>query len=198
MTFHRFIRDSEGWQSLRREPKFTNPFVEVYDTVTRTPSRPGGASWTVVHRKGACVVAPVTRDGKYLLVRQERIPIRTSIWEFPAGQIDEKTEHEALAIRTTALRELREESGHELAADGELISLGHFFPSPGFTDEHSYLFLARPVVPSSQGAQLDANEAIVACRAFSREELRAMIAQNEIRDANTLSAFARLQALDLF
>lgn len=198
MNFHDFIRDSEGWQTLGRAQKFANPFVEVYDTETRTPSRPEGAHWTVVHRKGACVVAPVTRDGKYLLVRQERIPIRTAIWEFPAGQIDGKCQHDEHAIRETALRELREESGHELAPDGELIPLGYFFPSPGFTDEHSYLFLARPVVPGLHGPELDENEAIVECSAFSRDELRAMIAQNEIRDANTLSTLARLNSLDLF
>ena len=44
-----------------------------------------------------------------------------------------------------ARRELREETGYELAPGGELVSLGYFFTSPGFTDEHCYLFLARPV-----------------------------------------------------
>lgn len=198
MNFHNFIRDCEEWQTLSSELKFANPFLEVYETQTRTPSRPEARSWTVVHRKAAAVVAPQTVDGKYLLVRQERIPIHATIWEFPAGQIDEKIEHDERAIRQTALRELREESGHELAPEGELISLGHFFPSAGFTDEHSHLFLAKPVVASSAGPQHDQNEVITECRAFSREEFRGMIAQNEIRDANTLSAYARLCALGRF
>lgn len=198
MNFHDFIRDSEGWQTLTRELLFENPHLQVYRTETRTPSRPDKPRpWTVVHRKGAAVVAPQTEDGKFLLVRQERIPIRATIWEFPAGQIDESKEHSEQLIRETALRELREESGHELAPDGELIPLGHFFPSPGFTDEHSYLFLAHPVVPSVSGHLHDANEVITECRAFSSEEFRAMIAQNEIRDANTLSAFARMCAMGL-
>ena len=198
MNFHDFIKDTGGWQTLRSEREFSNPFVEVYTTETRTPSSPAIRSWTVVHRKGACVVAPRTRDGKYLLVRQERIPIRAAIWEFPAGQIDEKVGHDGLAIRATALRELREETGHELAPEGELMALGHFFPSAGFTDEHSYLFLANAVVASAAGHSHDENEVITECRAFSREEFRAMIANNEIVDANTLSAFARMCALDLF
>jgi len=198
MNFHDFIRDSEGWQTLARELQFDNPFLQVYRTETRTPSRPDEPRlWTVVHRKGAAVVAPQTEDGKFLLVRQERIPIRATIWEFPAGQIDESKEHSEPLIRETALRELREESGHELAPDGALVPLGHFFPSAGFTDEHSYLFLARPVVPSASGHLHDENEVITECRAFSKEEFRAMIAQNEIRDANTLAAFARMTALGL-
>jgi 8-oxo-dGTP pyrophosphatase MutT (NUDIX family) len=198
MNFHDFIRDSEGWQTLTRELQFDNPYLQVYRTETRTPSRPDETrSWSVVHRKGAAVVAPQTEDGKFLLVRQERIPIRATIWEFPAGQIDESKGHSEQLIRETALRELREESGHELAPDGQLIPLGHFFPSCGFTDEHSYLFLARSVIPYSAGHQLDANEVITECRAFSAEEFRAMIASGEIRDANTLSAFARMCALGL-
>jgi 8-oxo-dGDP phosphatase len=123
------------------------------------------------------------------------VPIRAQIWEFPAGQIDDQAE--ADAIRATGLRELQEESGYELAPGGEIVSLGHFFPSSGFTDEHSHLLLARPVVSSPRGHKHDANEAIVDCRAFSPADFRAMIASGEIRDANTLAAFARLIALEL-
>ncbi len=197
MNFHKFVRDSEGWELLKSEQKYADPFVEVYVVNTRTPSRPEGARWTVAHRKGAVVIAPMTRDGKLLLVRQERVPIRATIWEVPAGQIDERTEHDEEAIRATVLRELREETGHELASDGELTPLGQLLPSPGFTDEHSYLFLVRPVIPSALGRQLDENEAITECRAFSVAEIREMISANEIRDANTMSTFARLVAKGL-
>ncbi|MDP9291672.1 MAG: NUDIX hydrolase [Verrucomicrobiota bacterium] len=197
MTFHNFIGRRKGWKTLSDETAFSNPYLEVHAVKVQTPSRPEGCSWTVVHRKGAVVVAPMTRDGKFLLVRQERIPIREVIWEFPAGQIDEKTEGDEAAILRTARRELREETGHQLAAGGALTSLGYFFPSAGFTDEHSHLYLARPVVPSAAGSKPDEHEAIVECRAFSTAELRAMVARNEIRDANTLSAYARLCAMDL-
>jgi 8-oxo-dGTP pyrophosphatase MutT (NUDIX family) len=123
------------------------------------------------------------------------VPIRATIWEFPAGQIDDLEEPDR--VRATGLREMREEAGYELAPGGEVIALGHFFPSAGFTDEHSHLLLARPVVPAADGAQPDAAESITECRAFSPEELRAAIASGEVRDANTLAAFARLVAMGL-
>lgn len=195
MAFHDFIRDTEGWQTRQDELLFSNPYLSVHRVTTTSPSRSNPFTWTVVHRKGAVVVAPMTASGDLLLVRQERVPIRALIWEFPAGQIDDAAETDA--IRTTGLRELQEESGYELAAGGEIVSLGHFFPSAGFTDEHSHLLLARPVVPSPRGSHHDANEAITECRAFSPAEFRAMIASGEIRDANTLAAFARLVALGL-
>jgi ADP-ribose pyrophosphatase len=192
-AFQSAIQDGPGWGTLGADLQYGNPFLQVYLATVRTPTRPGGAPWTIVHRKGAVVIAPMIPDGRFLLIRQERIPIRATIWEFPAGQIDDATEPDA--IRATASRELREEAGYELGPGGELIPLGCFFSSPGFTDEHGYLFLARGVVPSPGGASHDENEAIHEVRAFTPAELRRMIAENEIRDANTLSTFARMTAL---
>ena len=54
--------------------------------------------------------------------------------------------------REVARRELREETGYELEPGAELVSLGHYFTSPGFTDEHCYFFLARPVRQGRGGA----------------------------------------------
>ena len=136
----------------------------------------------------------MTSKGEIVLIRQERIPIRAAIWEVPSGQIDEASELEISAIKAVALRELREETGFELSDGGELISLGDYFTSPGFTDEHGYFFLARPVQPSAQGHAYDESESILDCRAFSAHELFRMIDHNEIRDANTLGICARLVA----
>jgi ADP-ribose pyrophosphatase len=197
VSFHSFIRDGKGWETLATDVKYANPFAQFLTVKVRTPSRPAGVDWTVIHRKAAAVVAPITADGHFVLVRQERVPIRATIWEFPAGQIDQSTGIDAQTIRATALRELREESGYELAPGGELLPLGMFFPSAGFTDEHSHLFVARPVVPAKQGSAHDAAEAITECRAFPPDEFRAMIASGEIRDANTLATYARMCAMGI-
>ena len=159
----------------------------------RTPTRPQPRAWTIVHRKAAVIIAPMTRDGKIVLIRQERVPIRATIWEMPSGQIDQVLEPDQKEIQAVALSELREEAGYELAEGGELIALGHYFSSPGFTDEHGYFFLARPVEPCA-GYVRDEMESIVDCRGFSAQELRRMIAENEIRDANTLTMCAQLSA----
>ena len=87
------------------------------------------------------------------------------------------------------MRELSEEAGYELAKDGELIALGYYFSSPGFTDERGYFFLARPVQPCKEGPARDEGESILDCREFTVEQIRRMIAENEIRDANTLSTW---------
>ena len=185
------IQDS--WETVSSEPHFANAHLQVVTDHVRTPSRSVPRTWTIVHRKAAVIIAPVTRDGRIVLIRQERIPIRAAIWEMPSGQIDGPVHETAEQV---ALRELREEAGYELAKDGQLIALGYYFTSPGFTDERGHFFLARPVEPCSNYVR-DESESILDCRAFTVHEIRRMIAENEICDANTLSLWARLSARDL-
>jgi ADP-ribose pyrophosphatase len=179
------------WETISSERHFANAHLEVVTERVRTPSRSEPRTWTIVHRKAAVIIAPMTHQGKILLIRQERIPIREAIWEMPSGQIDN---HDADQdeIKKVALRELREEAGYELLKDGELIAIGHYFSSPGFTDERGYFFLARPVHRCKQPPDRDEAESILDCGEFTVEQIRRMIAENEIRDANTLSLMAGL------
>jgi ADP-ribose pyrophosphatase len=178
----------DDWETVSSEPHFANAHLQVVTDHVRTPSHSVPRTWTIVHRKAA-----VTRDGKIVLIRQERIPIRAAIWEMPSGQIDGPAQETAEQV---ALRELREEAGYELAKDGQLVALGYYFTSPGFTDERGHFFLARPV-ESSPNYVRDESESILDCRGFTVPEIRRMIAENEICDANTLSLWARLSARDL-
>ncbi len=189
---------AHGWQTVRTDLAYSNPHLQVNIETLLTPGRQGEVTWTVVHRKAAAVVAPRTTDGHYLLVRQERVPLRAAIWEFPAGQIDETDGPFEEVIIQTAKRELREECGYRLAPTGTLIPLGRFFSSPGFTDEHGYLFLADGVEPDPDGHEHDEHEAILECRAFTPGEILEMVATGRIEDANTLSTIARLLARGMF
>ncbi|MBP3301187.1 MAG: NUDIX hydrolase [Clostridia bacterium] len=87
----------------------------------------------VEHAPGVCVL-PVDAEGMVYLVRQYRHPFAEELLEAPAGMMEEG-ETPVFA----AARELREEIG----AEGELISLGEFLPTPGYCDEQMFLFLAR-------------------------------------------------------
>jgi ADP-ribose pyrophosphatase len=191
-----------GWESVSSERHFANAHLEVVTDHVQTPSRGQPRTWTIVRRKAAVIIAPMTRDGKIVLIRQERIPIRRAIWEMPSGQIDSVAggadlRYPSKTIEQVALRELSEEAGYELAKDGELIALGHYFSSPGFTDERGYFFLARPVQRCKEPRARDETESILDCREFTVEEIRRMIAENEIRDANTLGICATLSARGL-
>ena len=184
-------RDGNGWETRARTVRYEDEHLEVVTEDVKSPSHAQARTWTIVYRKPAVVVAAMTQDGKLLLVRQERVPIRAAIWEMPAGQIDESMEPDQKQIKETALRELQEETGYQLAANGELITLGDYYSSPGFTDERGHFFLARPVELGPAGGR-DETESILDCRVFAPKKLWRMIRENEIRDANTLSIWARL------
>jgi ADP-ribose pyrophosphatase len=189
----KLARDGRGWETRTETIHYADQHLEVVTEDVKTPSHEQEKNWTIVYRKPAVVVAAMTRAGEFLMVQQERVPIRAAIWEMPAGQIDSSSEPDRKQIEETALRELQEETGYQLAEGGELIPLGEFFSSPGFTDERGHLFVARPVERHS-GVERDEAESILDCRAFTPAEIRRMIRANEIRDANTLSICARLSA----
>ena len=137
------MEEGENWITISSDAHFVDDHLSVVTEHVRTPHRTDAHAWTIVRRKSAVVVAAMTAEGNFVLIQQERIPIRKAIWEMPAGQVDQLCGFGS--FRDVALRELREETGYELAPDGETIFLGDFFSSPGFTDEREFLFLARPV-----------------------------------------------------
>ena len=191
---HNLPRVQSGWEIVSTKSCFKDKNVEIVEEQVRSPAKHEPRSWTVAKRKRAVLIAAMTAEGKLILIRQERIPIRDTIWEVPAGQIDDESDLDPDDIAAVALKELREETGYELAEGGDLIALGDYFTSPGFTDERGYCFLAPQVRESAAGHCRDESESILDCRAFSGEELRRMIGENEIRDANTLAICSRLLA----
>jgi 8-oxo-dGTP pyrophosphatase MutT (NUDIX family) len=188
------VNNPDGWQILEINSLFKNPYIEVFQEKVILPGENRARDWTVVRRKQAVVIAPVTSEGKYVLIHQARIPVRKFLWELPAGQVDGSLEPEMALIRETALREMTEETGYTLLPEGELTYLGHYYSSQGYSDETPHLFLARPVRPTGLGHQPEESESILESREFSLTELRSMIAESVIQDANTLALFARLSA----
>jgi ADP-ribose pyrophosphatase len=188
------VNNPDGWQILEINSRFKNPYIEVFQEKVILPGESRVRDWTVVRRKQAVVIAPVTSEGNYVLIHQARIPVRKFLWELPAGQVDGSLEPEMALIRETAMREMTEETGYSLLPEGELTYLGHYYSSQGYSDETPHLFLARPVQPTGLGHQPEESESILESREFSLTELRSMIAESVIQDANTLALFARLFA----
>lgn len=178
------------WAVLRQDVLLETPHLQVFRETLRTPSSPAGREWLRVSRKTGVAVAPMLADGSFILIREERVPARRDFWQFPAGQVDDDSS--MAAVERVALRELAEEAGCEAPAG--LRYLGVFFTSPGFTDEHTHQFLASGVRWDPGAAAHDGEEVILDAAVFSGEEVRAMVADNVIRDANTLALYARLAA----
>ena len=189
---------ASGWCELHSLRLHNGAYVQVDEVKVSSPARPAApAQWTVVRRKPAVGIAAFLEDGRWLLIRQERIPVMQELWEFPAGQVDagHQADEEAmrLAVEATALNELREEAGLTLTAEGHLHHVGHVFLSPGFTDEVCYLLLAGPMVQSS-ARQTVGGEVITAERLCTQHELHQMVQRGELTNGLTLALYAKILA----
>ena len=81
-----------------------------------------------------------------ILVRQYRAAIDRELLEIPAGKRDVAGE----PPEDTARRELVEEVGMRA---GRLELLAEFYNSPGFCDEHSFVYLALDLEPCPSDLQ---------------------------------------------
>lgn len=95
----------------------------------------GSHGWRdlVRHHGGAGVVAVM--DGRVCLVRQWRVALGRMTLEIPAGKVDGDEPRDVCAAR-----ELTEETG--LVAE-RLEHLAESYGAPGFTDEHTSVYLAH-------------------------------------------------------
>lgn len=132
----------------------------------------------VVHHPGAVVVVPVTAEGRVLMVRQFRAAVGDELLEIPAGKRDVDGEDPEV----TAQRELAEEVGRRA---GRIELLARFYNSPGFTDEFSWLYLARDLseVPlDRQGAE----EQVMTVEEVALAAVPDLIRRGELVDAKSI------------
>jgi len=94
----------------------------------------------VVHHPGAVSIVPVLGE-EVVLVRQYRAALDGLLLEIPAGKRDVPGE----PPEVTAARELEEDIGYR---SKDLVKLAEFYNSPGFSDEHSYVYLALDPEPA--------------------------------------------------
>ena len=141
---------------------------------------PDGSEFTreVVHHPGAVSVVPLHADGTVTLVRQYRAAIDDLLLELPAGKRDVAGE----APELTAQRELAEEVG--LVA-GRIELLAEFLNSPGFSDEHSWCFLATDLLEVAADLQGIEEEHMTVER-VPLADVPAMIADRRLLDAKTI------------
>ena len=100
----------------------------------------------LVHHPGAVSIVPVVDEGTaVLMVRQYRAALDADLLEIPAGKRDVPDE----PPETTARRELEEEVG---VRAGRVEKLAEFYNSPGFCDEHSWVYLALDLEPTAVSA----------------------------------------------
>ncbi len=132
----------------------------------------------IEHSGGACVL--YVEGDKALFVRQYRYAYGESVYEIPAGKLNEGE-----SPQTAAIRELAEETGIRVT---QLRLLYTVYPSPGYTNEKIYVYYAE----NGTCAQscLDEDEYLDAVW-LSLDKAREMLIKGEFKDAKTIIALQR-------
>jgi len=164
-------------ETLSTEQVWRGRLLDVRRDQVRLPDAHEGVREYIVH-PGAVVIIAVLDNGKLLFERQYRHPVGQVFLELPAGKIDPGEE-----ILKTAIRELREETGH---AAGQWRYLGVMHPCIGYSNERIEIFLARELIRES-APQLDHGEHLEVIE-MSLEEAAAAIRDGRLTDAKTITA----------
>lgn len=174
----RKLNMDKPWKILSRRIVYDSDWIGMQQVDIRLPD---GETLRDIHfvdyKHPASGVVPVRADGHILLIDHYRFQTDTRGWEIPAGKIDSgETAEQA------ALREMREETGHRAAS---LKFIGRYHPTNGSSNQTFNIFVGLDV--TRVGEIEDTNE-VMGLKWFSRDEVRAMIARNEILDGLSLTA----------
>lgn len=137
----------------------------------------------VVVHPGGVVVLPLDEDGFVTMVRQYRYPNQHVLLEVPAGKLEVGEDPEMCGRR-----ELREEVGFT-AQRFELLCVME--PSPGYSSEKLYLYLARGL--TFVGLKPDEDEFLEVVR-LPLADIVASVQRGEISDAKTALAVLLTEA----
>lgn len=154
----------------------------VFSVTTDYVSEPGGDKpqrRDMVRHQGSVVVLAMEEgrgEPRVLLARQYRHAANGSLWELPAGRIDEGE-----AELAAAKRELREETGYSARKWKRAF---RFYASPGFLNETMAIYLARGLV---RGEAQPEEDEFITKRLFPLSAAVRMALNGRIRDGKTIA-----------
>lgn len=159
---------------LGTEQLLRGSFLDVRRDTVRLPSGHIATREYIVH-PGAVMVVPLLDDGRLVLERQFRCPLRGVLLEFPAGKLDPGE-----SPFDCARRELLEETGYR-AAEWARACVMH--NAPAYSTEGIEIWFARGLTPGE--SQLDHGEHLEVVE-MDEPTLDALAGRGELTDAKTL------------
>ncbi len=164
-------------KTITSEKKFEGKVFSVRVESVELPENAVGYREIVDHPGGVGIVA-FTDANKILFVKQFRKAVEKELVEIPAGKLEKGEEPFACGKR-----ELTEETGY-IAND--FVSLGAFYPSPGFANEVTHLYLAKNL---SKGEKKPDEDEFLDLVELAPNEVYSKIIAGEITDAKTIIGF---------
>lgn len=161
-------------KTVSSEKVFEGRIIKVKVDKVEMPDGSTSTRELVEHPGGVGIVA-LTGNDEIILVKQYRKPLDKIIYEIPAGKLDPGEHH-----RTCGIRELEEETGLSAKV---FDYMGFIYPSPGFTDEVTHVYLAKEL---TQGETHPDDDEFLDVEKVPFERALKMVIDGEINDAKSV------------
>jgi ADP-ribose pyrophosphatase len=100
-----------------------------------------------IRHPGGAAVVPLLQNDSVVMIEQYRYAVGTTLWEIPAGRLEEGENPRACAVR-----ELEEEAGYTAA---HMVKLADIYSAPAYCSEIISIFLATGLILGSQHLEED-------------------------------------------
>lgn len=154
-------------------------FMKLYEDEVLLPNNKTSKRIYLKHSSAAAIL-PINKEGKIVLVKQYRYPIRSESVEIPAGKKDTLEE----AGLVCAKRELEEETGYVSKNIEPMMDINSCV---GYSNEVIELFIAKDCYKIENPMSPDEDE-FVEVLELTEEECLNMIKNKLIKDAKTIIA----------
>lgn len=132
-----------------------------------------------LNKRPTVFIIAESNERKIICIKEFRYPIGKSIWQLPAGMVDDDNP------LSSAKKELLEETGYKA---GHWERLGYFFVAPGHENTKIITFIAKDLTKSNDNESVDLEKNIKEMSFFSKNEIINMIKRNEIECGISLAA----------
>ncbi len=167
-------------KTIRENKIFSGRILNLFDDEVLLENGKNAKREYVSHNGGVSVVAINDKNEVYF-VRQYRYPYKEFVIEIPAGKLEKGEDPEV-----AAKRELEEEIG---AKAKSFEHIGVFYPSPGYTNEKIYMYLAKDLEFTIQN--LDEDEFLEVGK-MEISKFVNLIDKGEITDGKTIAAVLKV------